>query len=112
MNHHLVKHGDGVKDIAFTVEDSRAIYDFAVKNGAVSVRAPVELKDENGTVVLSSVRTYGDTTHTFVERKNYKGLFLPGFAPHYMKEKFNDILKPIRFERVDHIVGNQPDLQM
>ena len=112
MNHHLVKHGDGVKDIAFTVEDSRAIYDFAIKNGAVSVRAPVEIKDENGTVVLSSVRTYGDTTHTFVERKNYKGLFLPGFVPHYMKEKFNDILKPIRFERVDHIVGNQPDLQM
>ena len=59
MNRHLVKHGDGVRDIAFTVEDSRAIYDFAMKNGAVSVFAPKELKDEHGTVVVSSVRTYG-----------------------------------------------------
>ncbi len=59
MNRHLVKHGDGVRDIAFTVEDSKAIYDFAMKNGAVSVFAPRELKDENGTVIISSVRTYG-----------------------------------------------------
>ncbi len=59
MNRHLVKHGDGVRDIAFTVEDSKAIYDFAMKNGAVSVFAPRELKDENGSVIISSVRTYG-----------------------------------------------------
>lgn len=59
MNHHLVKHGDGVRDVAFTVEDSRAIYDFAIKGGAVSVSPPTELKDENGTVVVSTVRTYG-----------------------------------------------------
>lgn len=46
---------------------------------------PTELKDEHGTVILSTVKTYGDTTHTFVERKNYKGLFLPGYAPHHSK---------------------------
>jgi 4-hydroxyphenylpyruvate dioxygenase len=73
---------------------------------------PTELKDENGSVWLSTVRTYGDTTHTFVERSNYKGLFLPGFKPHPNKEAFNSICKPIRFQKVDHIVGNQPDLQM
>jgi 4-hydroxyphenylpyruvate dioxygenase len=74
--------------------------------------APTELKDENGTVIISTVRTYGETTHTFVERKNYKGLFMPGYTAHYMKEVLNQLLQPIRFERVDHIVGNQPDLQM
>jgi 4-hydroxyphenylpyruvate dioxygenase len=62
----LIKHGDGVRDVAFTVEDSRAIYERALKGGAVSVLAPHELKDENGVVVLSCVKTYGDTTHTFV----------------------------------------------
>ncbi len=46
---------------------------------------PTELKDEHGTVILSTVKTYGDTTHTFVERKNYKGLFLPGYVPHHSK---------------------------
>lgn len=85
MNRHLVKHGDGVKDVAFTVQDCRAIYDYAVKGGAVSVHAPTELKDEHGSVIISTVQTYGQTTHTFIQRKNYKGLFLPGFTPHYMK---------------------------
>ncbi len=97
MNNHLVKHGDGVRDVAFTVEDSRAIYAYAVKGGAVSVMGPTELKDEHGTVIISTVRTYGDTTHTFVERKNYKGLFMPGFTAHYHKEAFNKLLNPIRF---------------
>ena len=71
--------------------------------------APVELKDEHGTVIMASVKTYGDTTHTFVERTNYKGVFLPGFIPHYHKESFNSLVDPIRFQRIDHIVGNQPD---
>jgi 4-hydroxyphenylpyruvate dioxygenase len=82
MNNHLTKHGDGAKDISFTVEDCRAIYARAIKGGAVSVYGPTELKDEHGTVVLSSIKTYGDTTHTFIERKNYKGLFLPGYTVH------------------------------
>jgi 4-hydroxyphenylpyruvate dioxygenase len=112
MNKHFVKHGDGVRDVAFTVEDARAIYDFAIKGGAIPVYPPTELKDENGTVVISSVKTYGDTTHTFVERKNYKGLFLPGFVPHYHKEAFNTKMDPICFQKIDHVVGNQPDLQM
>lgn len=112
MNKHLVKHGDGVSDVAFTVQDARAIYEHSIKGGAVSVFSPVELKDEHGTVVMSSVRTYGDTTHTYVQRKNYNGIFLPGFVAHSNKEKFNSLIDPIKFERIDHIVGNQPDGEM
>lgn len=66
MNVHLVKHGDGVKDIAFEVENCKAIYEAAMKGGAVSVMAPYEMKDDNGSVWTSSVKTYGDTTHTFI----------------------------------------------
>ena len=64
-NHHE-KHGDGVKDVAFTVDDSAGIYSKAVERGAISVSEPHTLKDEHGSVIVSTVKTYGDTTHTFV----------------------------------------------
>ena len=64
------------------------------------------MKDENGSVVISSVQTFGDTIHTFVERRDYKGTFLPGFKPHHLKEKFNDIVPIPEFEFIDHVVGN------
>lgn len=83
MNHHLIKHGDGVRDIALTVDDSNAVYDYAIKNGATSIKPPTKLEDKDGHVIVSTIKTYGDTTHTFVERKNYKGLFMPGYQPHY-----------------------------
>ena len=97
MNTHQIQHGDGVKDIAFTVEDSKAVYERAIKGGGVSMRPPTKLEDEYGHVIVSSVKTYGDTTHTFVERKNYKGIFLPGFINHYNREKINDVFNPIKF---------------
>lgn len=112
MNHHLIKHGDGVRDIALTVDDSNAVYDYAIKNGAASIKPPTKLEDKDGHVIVSTIKTYGDTTHTFVERKNYKGLFMPGYQPHYHNEAFNQKFPPVKFEKVDHIVGNQPDLQM
>ena len=112
MNAHLIKHGDGVKDIAFTVEDTKAIYEYAMKNGATSVREPYELSDEKGSVWLATVKTYGDTTHTFVECKRYNGVFLPGYNPHPYTEALNKVLPPVKLDRVDHIVGNQPDLEM
>jgi len=64
----LDKHGDGVKDVAFTVDDAAGIYAKAVERGAKAVRAPETLKDENGSIVVASVQTYGDTIHTFVQR--------------------------------------------
>lgn len=65
---HVAKHGDGVKDVAFEVDDCRGIYQKAVERGAKSIKAPYELTDAEGTVILATVQTYGDTTHTFVQR--------------------------------------------
>ena len=66
INAHITKHGDGVKDVAFTVDDATGIYNKAIERGATGVRAPETLKDEHGTVIIASVRTYGDTIHSFV----------------------------------------------
>merc|ERR1719282_582427 len=76
----LVKHGDGVKDVALTVDDCRAVFDSAKANGAVVVKEPWEETDQFGTVVMATIQTYGDTVHTFVEHKDYNGPFLPGFV--------------------------------
>jgi 4-hydroxyphenylpyruvate dioxygenase len=114
MSIHLIKHGDGVRDVAFEVDDCRGIYHEAVRRGAVSTLAPVELKDEHGSVWMASVRTYGDTIHSFVERKNYKGVFLPGYQT--ITNGANDPLAKLTpnpgLEFIDHCVGNQPDLCM
>ena len=86
MHAHHAKHGDGVKDVAFTVDDAAGIYKKAIERGANSVREPETLKDEHGSVIVASVCTYGDTIHTFVQRVDYKGPFLPGYRAHHLKE--------------------------
>lgn len=108
----LEAHGDGVKDVAFKVDDARGIYEKAVSRGAKSVREPEELKDENGSVIVATVQTYGDTLHTFVQRVDYNGPFLPGFKKSERTEPFNEMIEKPAFERIDHVVGNQPDLEM
>ncbi|XP_064095017.1 4-hydroxyphenylpyruvate dioxygenase-like [Macrobrachium nipponense] len=113
MGQHLVTHGDGVKDIAFSVEDLDGIMKMAKQRGAKIVKDIWEEKDEFGKVRFAVVQTYGDTTHTFVERGNYKGLFLPGFKkPLFPQDKLLEKLPKPNLQFVDHIVGNQPDLQM
>ncbi|EGD78006.1 4-hydroxyphenylpyruvate dioxygenase [Salpingoeca rosetta] len=115
MGEHLTKHGDGVKDIAFTVEDCRGIYKRAIARGAKGVREPWEEKDEHGTVVFAQVQTYGDTTHTFVERTNYTATathFLPGFVPLTKKDPLLATLPVLNLHAIDHCVGNQPDNEM
>lgn len=110
---HMGLHGDGVKDVAFTVDDARKIYQVAVENGARSVREPWEEKDAEGVVVMATVQTYGDTVHTFVERKNYKGTFLPNYkAVDGKKDPLTHILPPTHLDFIDHCVGNQPDDEM
>eukprot|EP00330_Aristerostoma_sp_ATCC50986_P003859 CAMPEP_0114603012 /NCGR_PEP_ID=MMETSP0125-20121206/25502_1 /TAXON_ID=485358 ORGANISM="Aristerostoma sp., Strain ATCC 50986" /NCGR_SAMPLE_ID=MMETSP0125 /ASSEMBLY_ACC=CAM_ASM_000245 /LENGTH=446 /DNA_ID=CAMNT_0001813557 /DNA_START=68 /DNA_END=1409 /DNA_ORIENTATION=- len=119
---HLVKHGDGVRDVAFNVEDAKKVYEHAItflslllhaiSKGAKSVQEPKELKDEHGTVIIASVQTYGDTVHTFVQRNDYKGSFLPGFKEHYLKDPINEVLPPVGIEIIDHIVGNQGEGEM
>jgi 4-hydroxyphenylpyruvate dioxygenase len=108
MGPELIKHGDGVKDVAFTVDDCAAIYKRAVERGAKSVQEPKTLTDEFGTVVIATVQTYGDTTHSFVERKNYTGRFMPGFKSVDEEDPFEKLSSPVGLSFVDHCVGNQP----
>ncbi|GAB1602610.1 4-hydroxyphenylpyruvate dioxygenase-like [Argonauta hians] len=108
MGSHLAKHGDGVKDIAFEVEDLDAIFKRSVERGAVVVHNPWEESDEHGTVKFATIQTYGDTTHTFVDRSNYNGPFLPGFKLIEETDPLLPALPVINLQFIDHIVGNQP----
>lgn len=109
---HHAKHGDGVKDVAFTVDDSAGIFQKAVSRGATAVQEPKELKDDNGSVIVSSVKTYGDTIHTFVQRVDFTGEFLPGYRKHHMTEPLNKLAPIPDLKFIDHCVGNQPDGDM
>lgn len=99
---HVKRHGDGVKVLALWVDDARKSFYETTLRGAEPAHEPKTLKDEHGEVVVASIKTYGDTLHTFVERKNYKGAFLPGFQP----RKSAIEVKPIGLKYVDHCVGN------
>lgn len=99
---HVKKHGDGVKVLSLWVDDAKKSYHETVLRGAEPETEPQILKDEFGEVIVASIKTYGETIHTFVERKNYSGPFLPGFKA--MKGTFTP--KPIGLKYVDHCVGN------
>ena len=99
---HIAQHGDGVRDIALWVDDAREAFNNAVERGAKPVQKPTVLRDDAGEVVIAAIHTYGDTIHSLVERRNYKGLFLPGFqavSPRYSPS-------PVGLQYVDHCVGN------
>ncbi|TXD83683.1 4-hydroxyphenylpyruvate dioxygenase [Subsaximicrobium wynnwilliamsii] len=102
INDHIVKHGDGVKVIALWVDDARKSYEETTKRGAKSYLEPVVEKDEHGEVVRAGIYTYGETVHMFVERKNYKGKFLPGFRA--WESDYNP--EPVGLKFIDHMVGN------
>ena len=104
ISEHIKKHGDGVRDIAFEVNDSEKSFIETTSRGARPVMTPTEIKDENGIIVKSSIATFGDTVHSFIERKNFNGLFIPGFIPPG-KRAVPDI-KDSGLRSVDHIVGN------
>lgn len=99
---HIKKHGDGVKVIALWVDDAKSAYAETTKRGGASYMEPRTEKDENGEVVRSGIHAYGDTVHMFVERKNYKGLFLPGYE--LWKSEYNPA--PVGLKYIDHMVGN------
>ncbi|GAA0547104.1 4-hydroxyphenylpyruvate dioxygenase [Chitinophaga japonensis] len=99
---HIDRHGDGVKVLALWVDDARAAFAATVERGARPFLEPVVEKDGFGEVVRSGIHTYGDTVHIFVERKNYKGPFLPGFRE--WKTAYNPA--PTGLQYVDHCVGN------
>jgi 4-hydroxyphenylpyruvate dioxygenase len=99
---HVARHGDGVRDIAFWVDDARDAFAKAVARGATPVHEPRVLQDDDGEVVLAAIRTYGDTIHSIVERRNFRGLFMPGFA------SVTPAFEPpsAGLLHVDHCVGN------
>ncbi|TMI84398.1 MAG: 4-hydroxyphenylpyruvate dioxygenase [Bacteroidetes bacterium] len=100
---HVYKHGDGVKALALLVDDAASAWTETTKRGAGGHMEPTVLKDEDGEVVLSGIQLYGDTVHLFVERKNYKGVFMPGYAKWeipFLESKETGL------QYVDHCVGN------
>ncbi|PIO71709.1 4-hydroxyphenylpyruvate dioxygenase [Teladorsagia circumcincta] len=109
---HLVRHGDGVKDVCFEVDDVASIVEHAKKANAKVVKDVTEESDEHGSIKYAVLQTYGETVHTLIERKNYKGCFLPGFKPHPLDKTFFQSLPRVGLNFIDHCVGNQPDLQM
>ena len=102
ISEHVKKHGDGVKVLALWVDDAEKSYHETMSRGAVSYFEPMKVEDEHGEIVMSAIRTYGETIHTFVERSNYSGPFLPGFVERRSQIK----VEPIGLKYVDHCVGN------
>lgn len=100
---HIYKHGDGVKVLALRVDDATDAWEQTTQRGGTSYLKPQRLNDEHGEVVLSGIHTYGDTVHLFVERKNHKGPFMPGYKawsnPHFAPSDTGLLY-------VDHCVGN------
>ena len=99
---HIYKHGDGVKTLALRVDDATDAWLQTTKRGAKSYMEPQTFTDDDGEVVMSGIHTYGDTVHVFVERKNYNGVFMPGFRE--WKTVYNPT--PTGLLYVDHCVGN------
>ncbi len=102
INEHINKHGDGVKVVALWVEDATKAWEETTKRGAKSFMEPTREEDEHGHIIRSGIHTYGETVHIFVERKNYTGVFLPGYKKwesHYNPE-------PVGLKFIDHMVGN------
>ncbi|MEM1259830.1 MAG: 4-hydroxyphenylpyruvate dioxygenase [Bacteroidota bacterium] len=100
---HIDRHGDGVKVVALWVDDAKYAYETAIEKGAKSYMAPKIDEDEHGKVVRSGIHTYGETVHIFVERKDYNGVFLPGFVKW---ETPDHNPTPSGLKYVDHMVGN------
>lgn len=115
LGQQLFVHGDHAKDVAFKVDNCRELYNQAMTRGGksvVSIQEPKELKDENGTVVIATIRTYGNVVHSFVERSNYKGVYMPGYRPVTEEDPLSTIIPIPNLSFVDHVVGNQPDQAM
>ncbi|KAI1656159.1 4-hydroxyphenylpyruvate dioxygenase [Daldinia decipiens] len=107
MHDHLERHGDAVRDVAFEVDSVEGVYNHAVEQGAISVQPPTLHRDkQNGDVLTAVIRTYGDTTHTLISRRNYTGPFLPGFQARSSPPS-SIVLPRVDLARIDHCVGNQ-----
>ena len=100
---HIKLHGDGVREIALWVDDAGAAFHETTRRGARPVLEPTTFEDKHGQVRISAIAAYGDTIHGFVERKNYRGVFLPGFRA---VQGEDSIARPVGLLHIDHMVGN------
>lgn len=103
---HVHAHGFSAKDIAFTVPNCEATFYEAIKRGAQPVSPPTEWKDAHGSIIHASIKTYGDTIHSFVERSEYRGLFWPGFAAYSPMFPHDIATEGCGLGVIDHVVGN------
>ncbi len=99
---HVAEHGDGVKTLALWVNNAEESYKIALDRGAESAFEPTTLSDDNGTIKMAGIKTYGNTVHALVERSNYDGAFMPGFEARTSAYPVDDI----GLKYVDHCVGN------
>ncbi len=102
IGRHIDQHGDGVKVNALWVEDARQAYEAAIQRGAESYMEPMDLTDKDGIVVQAGIHTYGEVVHIFIERKDYKGVFLPGYEA--WESDYNPASVGLKY--IDHMVGN------
>jgi 4-hydroxyphenylpyruvate dioxygenase len=102
INEHLVKHGDGVKNVALWVDDATKSFEETTKRGAEVAFEPYTISDANGEVTLSGIKTYGETVHIFVERSKYDGPFMPGYKK--WESTYNPSSAGLKY--IDHMVGN------
>jgi 4-hydroxyphenylpyruvate dioxygenase len=105
-NARLITHGDGVQDIAIEVEDVKAAYRLATERGAVGVVPPTSKEDAHGVYEYATIRAYGDTTHSFINRDRYHGLFAPGYEPLDRSRYDTSTFRPVGLRAIDHIVAN------
>jgi len=108
----LVQHGDGVMDIAIEVDDVQHTYDTVVKRGAVGVAPPTLLQDEHGVFEFATIKAYGDTTHSFVNRDRYRGVFAPGYKPLAPGRYSRGSFRSVGLMAIDHIVANVEEGKM
>jgi len=111
-NPRLARHGDSVETIALEVDDVPAAYEASLARGAEGLAPPTLLEDRHGVYEFAKIRAYGDTTHTFVDRSRYRGVFAPGFEPldpdRYSPRTFH----PVGLKAIDHIVANVEEGKM
>ncbi len=108
----LIQHGDGVQDIALEVDDVTRAYETTTRRGAVGVVPPTALQDDFGVYEYATIRTYGDTLHSFVNRDRYRGVFAPGYRPLDPDRYSPRTFKPVGLRAIDHIVGNVEEGKM
>lgn len=109
VHKHLTLHGDGVKDIAFRVNDTISIWGHAIEAGAKHIHPPrFTINDDGSKITTATIGTFGDTVHTLVQRSDTNTALLPGYKVVDKEDPINKILPQVEIIEVDHCVGNQP----